>query len=95
MTELVGYHTLQFVSVEQVQRPLVNANDRIVLAVACGKRVDAWLWNQIHGRYWQSRSDGHFFDHVQQLALLGIFSVLTDRLAPQGFCDDSAATAEC
>ena len=56
------------------------AYDRIVLAVASSKRINAGFWNQETGGT-GSPSDRHFFNHVQQLALLRVLGVLVNGLA--------------
>ena len=94
MAELVGDDALQLVPVELLDRSAGHTDGGIVQSEAGGEGVDAWFGvHQVDGGHGHAGGDGHFLDHVDQLALFGAFRGRVDLASAHRFGHPGTALA--
>jgi len=82
VAEFVADDALQLVARKQFHAAAGDADGGIAGGVAGGEGVDAgFVAQHIDFRHGHAGGDGHFLDHVEQLALVGIGAVGIHRHA--------------
>ena len=95
VAELVADDALQLIAVEQCHATARDADGGVARRVAGRKGVDAFfVVEHINLGDGHAGGDGHFLDHVPQLALIGMGRVGIDEPSAERFGDGTAALGQ-
>ncbi len=95
MAELVGDHALKFRAIQRLQRTTRDRDCGIGRVVAGSESVDAGLlFQNVDFRHRHTRSNGHFFDHVEQALFFQVARIGIDPYASQRAGNDTSAAGQ-
>ena len=95
VAELMGNHALKLVAIQQLQAAAGNTDGHVALGVTGGEGIYApFVIQDVNLGHGQARGDGHLFDDVAQLLLVGLRGAGLDAPATEQFRHHGPAGGE-
>src|SRR6266540_1559897 len=95
MTEFMANDALKFVTVKFLESSARNRDHGVTRRQPGSEGIDRRLFvKNVHRRHWHARSDGHFFNHVEETPFIQVGRMGTDLSSSHTLGDGGAARGE-